>query len=142
MGEKKGPPPEVNLFNEKNIGQTLLKLHKNNFIESAHDVSLGGIIVAISKMCIKGNKGIKIGKLKNLMNKFEFFFGEDQARYIIEVKEENLDKVQDILNQNSVHYDKLGIIMKNYIEIENEPKLSIDELKNYNNNWIKNYMVN
>tara|TARA_Y100001936_G_scaffold246529_1_gene290635 strand:+ start:632 stop:2824 length:2193 start_codon:yes stop_codon:yes gene_type:complete len=142
LGEKKGPPPEVNLFNEKNIGQTLLKLHKNNFIESAHDVSLGGIIVAISKMCIKGNKGIKIGKLKNLMNKFEFFFGEDQARYIIEVKEENLDKVQDILNQNSVHYDKLGIIMKNYIEIENEPKLSIDELKNYNNNWIKNYMVN
>ena len=83
LGEKKGPPPEVNLFNEKNIGLTVLKLHKNNLIESTHDVSLGGIIVAITKMCIKGNKGIKINKLKNLMNKFEFFFGEDQARYIL-----------------------------------------------------------
>lgn len=142
LGEKKGPPPEVNLFNEKNIGLTVLKLHKNNLIESTHDVSLGGIIVAITKMCIKGNKGIKINKLKNLMNKFEFFFGEDQARYIIEVKEENLEKVHDILNKNSVHFDKIGIITEKHIEIENEPKLSIDELKNYNNNWIKNYMVN
>ena len=142
LGEKKGPPPEVNLFNEKNIGLTVLKLHKNNLIESTHDVSLGGIIVAITKMCIKGNKGVKINKLKNLMNKFEFFFGEDQARYIIEVKEENLEKVHDILNKNSVHFDKIGIITEKHIEIENEPKLSIDELKNYNNNWIKNYMVN
>ena len=142
LGEKKGPPPEVNLFNEKNIGLTVLKLHKNNLIESTHDVSLGGIIVAITKMCIKGNKGVKINKLKNLMNKFEFFFGEDQARYIIEVKDENLEKVHDILNKNSVHFDKIGIITEKHIEIENEPKLSIDELKNYNNNWIKNYMVN
>ena len=142
LGEKKGPPPEVNLFNEKNIGRTILKLYQNSYIETSHDISLGGIIVAISKMCIKGNKGIKIGKLNNLMNKFEYFFGEDQGRYIVEIKQENLTKVEDILDKNSVHYDKLGIITKDSLEIENEPKLTIDELKKYNNNWIKDYMVN
>ena len=142
LREKKGPPPEVNLFNEKNIGNAILTLYKNNFIESAHDISLGGILVAVSKMCIKGNKGIKIGKLKNLMNRFEYFFGEDQGRYIVEIKEENLKKVIDILENNSVHYDKLGIITENSIEIENEPKLAIDELSKYNNNWVKDYMVN
>ena len=142
MGEKKGPPPEVNLFNEKNIGQTMLKLYTENLVESAHDVSLGGIIVAVSKMCFKGKKGIKIGKLRNLKNKFEYFFGEDQGRYIVEIKPENLKKVEEILNNNSVHFDKLGLITKNDIEIEGETKSSIDELMKYNNNWMKNYILN
>ena len=57
---KKGPPPEVNLFNEKNNGLTVLKLINESLIESCHDISLGGIIVAISKMCIKSKKGIKL----------------------------------------------------------------------------------
>ena len=59
LDEKNGPPPEINLFNEKNNGETLLQLIEKNYIKSAHDVSLGGIITAISKMCIKGNKGIE-----------------------------------------------------------------------------------
>ena len=44
LDEKNGPPPEVNLFNEKNNGETLLKLIDTNLIKSAHDISLGGII--------------------------------------------------------------------------------------------------
>ena len=59
LNEKNGPPPEINLFNEKNNGETVLQLIKGNLVRSAHDVSIGGIITAVSKMCIKGNKGIK-----------------------------------------------------------------------------------
>ena len=65
---EKGPPPEVNLFNEKNNGLTVLKLINEKIIESCHDVFLGGIIVAISKMCIKSKKGIKLNQLKGLIN--------------------------------------------------------------------------
>ena len=43
LDEKNGPPPEINLFNEKNNGETLLQLIDNNLIKSAHDISLGGI---------------------------------------------------------------------------------------------------
>ena len=43
-------------------------------------------------MCIKGNKGIKINSLKGLTNKFEYFFAEDQARYIIEINNANIKK--------------------------------------------------
>ena len=56
LNEKKGPPPEINLFNEKNNGETVLKLIKDKLIRSAHDVSLGGIMTGIAKMCIKGKK--------------------------------------------------------------------------------------
>ena len=46
LNEKNGPPPEINLFNEKNNGETILKLIDKKFIKSAHDVSLGGIITS------------------------------------------------------------------------------------------------
>ena len=92
LDEKNGPPPEVNLFNEKNNGETLLKLVEKDYIKSAHDVSLGGIITAISKMCIKGNKGIKLNKSKNFMSEIEYFFSEDQGRYLIEINQKDFKK--------------------------------------------------
>ena len=140
--EKKGPPPEINLFNEKNNGHSVLKLMKEKFVESCHDVSLGGILVAVSKMCIKSKKGIKINNLNSLMNKFEYFFCEDQGRYIIEINKENLDKVEGILKDNSVHFDKLGTVTDNSLEIDEKSILSIDELINANKKWLRDYMVN
>ncbi len=141
LNEKKGPPPEINLFNEKNNGSTVMKLIKEKLILSCRDVSLGGIIVAIAKMCIKGKKGVKLNKLKSLINKFEFFFSEDQGRYIIEVSKKNLKKIENILKENSVHFDNLGEVQKdNYINIDNE-KISVDELSKHNKNWLMEYMV-
>ena len=141
MSEKKGPPPEINLFNEKNNGETVLKLIEEGLIESAHDISLGGIIIALSRMCIKGNKGVKLNKLKSLINKFQYFFGEDQGRYIIEINKDNFKKVKEILNNNSVHYDELAIVVEKDIIIDKEPILSVDELILYNKKWLKEYMV-
>ena len=141
LNEKKGPPPEINLFNEKNNGSTVMKLMKEKLILSCRDVSLGGILVAIAKMCIKGKKGVKLNKLKSLINKFEFFFSEDQGRYIIEISKKNLKNVEKILKENSVHFDNLGEVQKdNYINIDND-KISVDELSKHNKNWLMEYMV-
>ena len=142
LSEKKGPPPEVNLFNEKNNGLTVLKLINENLIESCHDVSLGGIMTALSKMCIKGKKGLKVNQLKGLVNKFEYFFGEDQARYLVEIQKENLAKVLNILKENSVHYDELGLVMDKNIEFSDELKMSVDDLEKTYKNWLRKYMIN
>ena len=141
LNEKNGPPPEVNLFNEKNNGETLLKLIEKNHIKSAHDVSLGGIITAISKMCIKGTKGIELNKPKFLINEIEYFFAEDQGRYLIEIDPNDLEEITKILDKNSVHYDKIGKIIDKDLIIDQKTKLSIDELKSYNTNWLKDFMV-
>jgi len=140
LDEKKGPPPEINLFNEKNNGETMLKLIDKGLINSAHDVSLGGIITAVSKMAIKGKKGFKLDKLKVLINKFDYYFGEDQGRYIIEIEPINLEKVQKILKENSVHYDELGLVTENEIIIDKEPILHIDDLIKSNNSWLEEFM--
>ncbi len=140
LDEKNGPPPEVNLFNEKNNGESLLSLIEKDYIKSAHDISLGGLLTAISKMCIKGNKGIKFRKLKNLLNKFEYFFAEDQGRYLIEINSKDLVNVNKILDKNSVFHEELGVIIEKEMIIDEKTKLTIDELRSYNTNWLENYM--
>ena len=140
LDEKNGPPPEINLFNEKNNGETLLKLIDEGYIKSAHDISLGGIITGVSKMCIKGNKGINLKKPKYLINEIEYYFAEDQGRYIIEITKKDLKKVTDILNKNGVHFDELGTINENQLYIDEKTKVIIDELKTSNTSWLTNYM--
>ena len=140
LDEKNGPPPEVNLFNEKNNGETLLQLIEKDLISSAHDVSLGGIITAVSKMSIKGNKGVILNKPKILINEIEYFFAEDQGRYIIEIDPKDFKEVIKILDSNSVHYEKLGVVNSNYLSFNEKTKVTIDELKACYTNWLNKYM--
>ena len=142
LNEKNGPPPEINLFNEKNNGETILKLIDKKFIKSAHDVSLGGIITALSKMCIKGKKGATLKKSNYLINKFEYLFSEDQGRYIIEISKDNLESATKILQENSVHFDELGLVNEDSLIIDDKTKVSIDDLFKSHTNWLTNYMKN
>ena len=140
LNEKNGPPPEINLFNEKNNGETVLKLINKKFIRAAHDISLGGIITALSKMCIKGKKGAALKKPNYLINQFEYLFGEDQGRYIIEVDKDNLQNVIKILSENSVHFDELGTVIDNNLIIDDKSKVSIDDLIKSHTTWLTNFM--
>ena len=142
LNETKGQSPSINLFNEKNIGETILNLIDNKLLLSCHDVSLGGILVAVSRMCIKGNKGVKINPFKELTNKFEYFFGEDQARYIVEIPKKNIKKVKEILNKNSIHYDDFGIIEDKMLTFDDDLILPIEELSNSHKYWLKEFMNN
>jgi len=140
LNQKKGPPPEINLFNEKNNGETVLKLITDGFVKSAHDISVGGILVALAKMSINGNKGINIKKPQNLVNYFEYFFGEDQGRYIIEVEKNDMDKIKYILEKNSVYFNEIGIIEEKNIVLKDKLNITIDELIKSNKTWLTNYM--
>ena len=93
-------------------------------------------------MCIKGQKGLKINPFKELVNKHEYFFGEDQGRYIIEIEKTNIKKVNDLLKKNSVHFDDLGVIEDKNLSFNGEMNLPIEELAKTHKYWLKNYMEN
>ena len=97
-----GNPPEINLINEKNNGEAVLNLINSNLVKSSHDVSAGGLIVALSEMTFGSKIGIKINKPKKLGNFNEYLFGEDQGRYIIEIDTSNISKVDQELKINNI----------------------------------------
>ena len=134
-----GMPPEINLLNEKNNGENILKLIQNDLILSTHDISNGGLIVALCEMAMSSNLGIKIQKPKKLSNLIEYFFGEDQGRYILEVDVSKLSKTEKILKHNNIYFENIGFTQKEYFEIENELKIKVKELFKINNEWYNTY---
>ena len=134
-----GKPPDINMANEKNNGDSILELVKNNLVSSLHDISNGGLIVALAEMTIGSNFGIKIDKPKKLINLYKYFFGEDQSRYVAEIEKNNLDKVEKILKKNNIFYENIGVTQRNFFEIEGEIKIDIKELLKINNQWYNNY---
>ena len=89
-----GSPPEINLTNEKNNGLSVLNLIKNNLVLSCHDVSSGGILVALAEMSIASMLGLKITKPKKFSDFNEYFFAEDQGRYLLEIEKTILKKLK------------------------------------------------
>ncbi len=134
-----GQPPEINLVNEKNNGESILEIIKNNLANSVHDVSSGGLLVSLAEMSIYSDYGVKINKPRKLTNLLEYYFGEDQGRYIVEVDKINLEKVDKILKKNNVFYENIGFTQKEFFEIKDEMKISIKELFKINNQWYNNF---
>ena len=134
-----GIPPEVNLLNEKNNGEIISKLINTGSINSVHDVSNGGIILALAEMSISSQIGIKIQKPKKLSNISEYFFGEDQGRYLIEINKSNYSTVEKILKENNIYYENIGVTQKDYFELDNDLKISVKELYELNNRWYNEF---
>ena len=92
QSKEEGGTPEINLDTELRNGNFVMDAIKQKLITSAHDVGEGGILVAISEMCMSGNLGIIIEIETNFPH--GYFFAEDQSRYLIEVSPNNYDKCQ------------------------------------------------
>ena len=90
-------------------------------------------------MAIGSEFGAKIFMPKKLANLFEYFFGEDQARYILEIEENNIKKTKSILKENNVYFEIIGFTQNEFFEIEKELKISINDLFKINNQWYNNY---
>ncbi len=134
-----GLPPEVNLVNERNNGECILEMINKNLTKSVHDISSGGLVVALAEMSMGTDYGVKIDKPKKLTNPIKYFFGEDQSRYIAEVEKDNIDKIEKILKKNNIFYEIIGTTQKKYFEIQGEFRSDINELYKINNQWYNNF---
>ena len=134
-----GPPPEVNLSNEKNNGLITLKLIKDKLVASVHDVSSGGLLLALAEMSFNSSYGVKINKPKKIFNLMEYFFGEDQGRYLIEINPTELPKINKILDENNIFNEIVGTVQKDYFEVTDELKIKINDLYKTNNTWYNKY---
>ena len=90
-------------------------------------------------MAIGSKYGAKIFKPKKLTNLIGYFFGEDQARYIVEIDKNNLPEVKKIFDENNIYHENIGFTQNEFFEIENEFKMSLNDLFKINNEWYNNY---
>ncbi|APH60027.1 phosphoribosylformylglycinamidine synthase subunit PurL [Granulibacter bethesdensis] len=78
-GREEGPPPAVDLAAERRHGDLVRSLIHQGKVAACHDLSDGGLLVAIAEMAIAGHTGAVL----SVEGDHVFWYGEDQARYII-----------------------------------------------------------
>ena len=142
IGDKEGPPPQINLKEEKKNGLFVSDLIKGKLVNAVHDISHGGIIVTLAEMCIASNIGAKIKVSGSNSDKIKYLFSEDQARYLIEISKKNLEKIKKTASTKNIKIDIIGNTQSEIFEVENDLKISVKELKTKNESWFKNYNKN
>ena len=134
-----GNPPEINLLSEKNNGKIVFELIDKDLALSCHDISNGGLIVTLSEMSISTDIGVKVENPKKLRNLIEYLFGEDQGRYVLEIDNKNIQKVEKMLKENNIYYEYIGETQEKFFEIVGEMKLDVNDLFKVNNQWYNSY---
>jgi phosphoribosylformylglycinamidine synthase len=81
-GREEGPPPPVDLAAERRNGDFVRGAILSGLVEACHDVSDGGLLVAVAEMAMEGGVGVTLAASPDSLATHAFWFGEDQARYI------------------------------------------------------------
>jgi phosphoribosylformylglycinamidine synthase II len=81
-GQEAGPPPPVDLAAERRNGDFVRAAIASGAIVACHDVSDGGLLVAVTEMAMEGGVGVSLVAAPDGLAAHGFWFGEDQGRYI------------------------------------------------------------
>ena len=127
-GEKFSTCPEFNLDEEFEFQQNISKLLRKNSIESCHDVSDGGLFIALIESCLENELGFSIETNKNYRVD-SFLFGEKQSRAIISVSPEEAEMVESTLRKFEQPFERLGMVTENSISINHSDYGSILDFK-------------
>ena len=92
LGRAEGAPPPVDLAAERRNGDCVQNLVLSQWVTAAHDLSDGGLAVALAEMALAGGVGATIDALPPGPT-HAVLFGEDQARYLVAVAPDKLDRV-------------------------------------------------
>ena len=86
-----GTPPSIDLGLEKRTLDAVLNSIRQGFVNSCHDVSKGGLAVALAEMCIDANVGaaVNLKRVQNMkLRDDELLFSESNSRFILSTKRE------------------------------------------------------
>ena len=142
-GLEMGAPPPLDLDEEKRNGDLVRNLIKQGTVSACHDISDGGILIAIAEMALASVKdatflGVKITNPTNIPD-HAFFFGEEQSRYILTSPDAN--SILEIAKRHNVTAKILGKTTKNQeLTIDKIGNISLQRCFEINERWLPEYM--
>jgi len=148
-GEITGRPPKIDLQDEKFCQGFLRNAILNSFVISSHDISDGGLAIALAECCILSAKGATIELQKDYSRDDNLLFGEGGSRIIFSIdknKEKEwlnyLKKIQTNL-KSSLYVKKIGYVSNDTLKIKIQDKnicnISVEDLSEKFNNSISSH---
>ncbi len=140
--KEEGSSPKVDLALEKKHGKFIIDIINDQIINACHDLSDGGLLIAICEMALSGRLGANLDiKSSNNLPINALLFGEDQARYLVTTSPNNADKLLKLASNNNISLTKIGVVSKKIITVNNE-SIELDDIRKAHDNTLPNYMNN
>jgi phosphoribosylformylglycinamidine synthase II len=138
-GREEGPPPPVDLAAERHHGDLVRSLIEQGLAAACHDVSDGGLLVAIAEMAMAGGHGVALRPAPANLPHHAWWFGEDQARYLIETTDP--DAVLALAKNMSIYAQCIGTVGGSELTLSDAGAISVAELTAANEAWLPGYMA-
>ena len=135
-----GPPPPVSLDGERRHGDLVRGLIRGGEVRTCHDVSDGGLLIAIAEMALAGGVGAAIETPTTEAPADAFWFGEDQGRYVLAVDGERTEAVIATARAANVPALRLGTSGGNSLTVDGIHTISLTELRGAHEGWLPAYM--
>ncbi len=135
-----GAPPAVDLDAERRTGDLVRGLIRSGCLSAAHDVSDGGLLVAIAEMALAGGRGVALDPVPGPLPAHALWFGEDQARYVVAASPDKADAIHKAAAVAKVPLRLLGKVGGDAVEIAGEPPLPLAALRTAHEDWLPRFM--
>ncbi len=139
-GREEGAPPPVDLAAEKRNGDFVRGLIRNRALTAAHDISDGGFAVALAEMALAGNIGATV-EIDSSVPAHAYFYGEDQARYIVTAAPDKAKAICMESQQAGVACKIIGLTGGNALTIGSSTAILLDDLRWGHEAWLSDYMT-
>jgi len=137
-GREEGAPPPVDLAAERRHGDFVRGLIHDGLVTAVHDISDGGLLVALAEMAMAGKIGAVLERPSQVPT-HAFWFGEDQARYVVTAKD--ADAIIGRAQTAGVPLARLGATGGKVLAIANERPLPITDIVAQFETWLPAYMT-
>jgi phosphoribosylformylglycinamidine synthase len=139
-GKEEGTAPVVDLAAEKKHGDFVRGLIEAGRVDTVHDVSDGGVAVAVAEMALGGNIGASIGQA-GLPDAIAFWFGEDQARYLIAAPFAVAEKILAEARDAGIIVAELGKTGGDVLVIDDKDRITVAKLRAAHEDWFPRFMA-
>ena len=136
---EKSPSPYFDIKEENKIQEAIKILIKSNLINSAHDVSDGGLFISLVESSISKGYGFDITADAEV-RKDAFLFGESQSRVIVTVSASKEDSFIDLLMEKKVSFSALGHVTKSELRVDDNSYGFIHDIKKLYNSALENIL--
>lgn len=138
---EEGAPPPVDLIEERENGEFVRSLILDGAATAAHDLSDGGLLVALAEMAMASGIGAKLDAEPDDVPAHAYWFGEDQARYIVTVPAQAVDLVMARARKASVLVSRIGTTGGDTVAIDGQRALAVSDLNERSEGWLPGYMA-
>jgi phosphoribosylformylglycinamidine synthase len=127
----RGTPPWIDLKLEQAIQSCCIEAIEGGILRSAHDISDGGLAVALAECCIGGPDkplGVRT-EMREMIRGDALLFSESQSRILVSMQDKDLSQLQEIASRFAVPLQVIGAVGGSRFSIQPILQLPVDELQ-------------